>query len=425
MNIKIRLSSILLLIAALGILSACGSKRNPTGGEKDTVKPEVLASLPAEFGDISKGMVEISFSKQMDRNSLANSIYIYPPVQNKKVSLDGFTLKIKLNETLKQDTNYYITLSTRLKDTRGNALERNQTLVFSSGKLSGNRIAGNINYEESGDNGLPVELSLFSADSLLVYANRLKGNTYVVDNLNPGKHNLRSYIDKNLNGRYDFGSEPFFEDMSDGSQLANLDINLAYADTSKARIKSVNVISSRELQVLFTEPVVSFKTINISSVKPLEIDYKLIDNDRISILTAPMDSVRYKLSVNGIVDKKGNETEPLEIQFSGGKKTDAIAPFITKTNPRNGASVSTLSPILELHFSEIIPAGAVYVKLVSGTEEIPLKQLSSTGKIHRFQPTMELANYRSHTLIVLSNTKDYSGNKLDHEYELQFLPLKR
>lgn len=423
-NTKYLLGFMLLSFTLMG-LSACGSKRNPTGGEKDTTRPEVLATLPSEYCDISTGIVEISFSKPMDRNSLANSIYIYPPVQNKKVSLDGSTLKIKLNETLKQDTNYFVTLSTRLKDTRGNALERNQTLVFSNGKLSNNRVAGNIIYEEPADNGLPVDLSLFSADSLLVYANRLNGTVFVVDNLNTGKHILRSYIDKNLNGRYDFGLEPFFEDATDGSRQANLDVNLAYADTSKARIKSVNVISNRELQVLFTEPVVRFQTINISSTKPLEIDYNLIENNRFSILTAPMDSIKYKLYINGVVDKKGNETEPLEYQFDGGKKTDSTAPFITHTNPRNGASVNTLSPILELHFSEIIPAGAIYVKLITGTDEITLKQLSSTGRIHRFQPTKDLLNYRSHTLIVLSNTKDYSGNKLEKDYELQFLPLKR
>jgi hypothetical protein len=426
MNRLIRLTILVtLLITLMLLVAACGSKRNPTGGPQDTVKPMVLGSSPAEFGEINKGVIEISFSKEMDKSSLANSIYIYPPVLNKKVSMDGPTLKIKLNEPLKPNTNYFVTLSTRLKDNRGNPLEKNQTLIFKNGELNNYRIAGTIAYEQAADSGLPIELSLMSADSLLVLSNRITGDAYSIDTLNPQAHILRAYIDKNLNGRYDFGLDPFFEGKTVDKPVANLNIYIAYADSSKPRIRKVQPISKRELQVTLSESIKSYQSINLLGSGPATIQHHLLEQDKIGVLCAAMDSTEYTLQLFGAEDFKGNRSELLETKFRNSALPDTTAPTITYTNPRNGASVNSLSPILEVHFSELIPSDKVYAQLLAGNEIIPLKQLSGLGRMHRFQPTKQLVNYRTHTLKILTTTSDYSGNKLKQEFELQFLPLKR
>ena len=419
------LYSAIYLAAILMLIAGCGSKRNPTGGPEDTIKPTVVSCSPAEFGEISNGQIEISFSKNMDKASLANSIYIYPPVQNKKVSLDRSTIKIKLNEPLLPQTNYFVTLSTRLKDIRNNPLAQNQTLVFRSGELNKYRIAGTITYEDNADNGLPVELSLFSPDSLLVLSDRISGGAYAIDALNPQVHILRSYIDKNQNGRYDFGLDPFFEGVSDGKQLANMNINLAYADSVKPSIRNINSLSNRELLITLSEPLKSYQSVTIMGKQPVQIYYHLLEDNRISILCVALESMEYTLQLRGAEDLKGNTVNILESKFKGKAEADTLAPKVVWTNPRNGSSVNSLSPVLELHFSELIPMGKIHAQLFAGKEEIPLKQLSSTSRIQRFQPLRELVNYRSHTLKILSTTTDFSGNSLEDDYELQFLPLKR
>lgn len=414
------------LLIILFLISGCGNKRSPTGGPQDIDKPVVLESSPAEFGDISSGDIEISFSKPMDRNTLANSIYIYPPVQNKKITLDGANLKIHIKEPLKPDTNYFITLTKRLKDLRGNTLEKNQTLIYRNGKLATNRIAGTITYEEPTDKGLPLELTLLSADSLLVLSSVIHGGAYAIDNLNPQKHILRTYIDKDFNGRYDFGREPFFEGITDGSSVATLNITMAYGDTTRAKISQVNVLSDRELQVILSEDIKSYDELSIQTKNtPLSIAYQLIEGYIINLLTAKMDSTEYTLTLTGVKDKKDNISNKLETKFKVRPVADTLAPKIIFTNPRNGASVNTLLPVLEIHFSEIIPKANIKAKLLCGNQEIPLKHLSETGRIHRFQPPKELENYKSHLLIISSETTDFSGNHLKNDYELQFLPLLR
>ncbi len=425
MKHKAALINIVYLIALLIFISGCGSRKSPTGGPQDVDKPTVLASLPAEYGDISKGIIEISFSKEMDKGSLANSIYIFPPVERKKISLDGSTLKIRLNEALKQDTNYFVTLTTRLKDVRGNALAKNQTLIYSSGKLLDNRITGTITYEDKADMGLPIELSLFSPDSLLVLSTELRGAIYILGNLNPQKHLMRAYIDKNLNNRYDFGADPYYEGISDGAKVATVDMQMAYADSSKPRIKKIVQLSNKELQIELSEAIKGYKELSIQGKTIPTLLHKILEEDKISILTTSLDSLEYTLRLSGAEDRKGNIAADLEQKFRFSAAADTIKPYISYTNPRNGASVNTLNPILEMHFSEIIPEENIDVKLYAGSLEIPLEQLSGTGRIHRFRAKRELDNYKAYTLKVLSSTSDISGNKLDKPFELQFLPLKR
>lgn len=411
-------------IAAMISISACGSKRSPTGGALDTEKPSVLASSPAEYAQIGKGVLEISFSKEMDRSSLANSIYIYPPVMNKKISFDGPTLKIKLNEELKQDTNYFVTLSTRLKDSRGNPLNRNQTLIFRNGELNNYRIGGQITYERDEDMGMPVEVSLLSADSLLVLSDRFKGSSFAIESLNPQAHILSAYIDKNLNGRYDFGLDPYYEGKSEAIPSYNMNISLAYADSTKPKLSRVQPVNRREFKLIFSEPIKSFESISFGGAKDMGLVYKQLDDNMLSVVCAPMDSTEHLIRIKQLEDLKGNITDVTEMKFRNLAPIDTIAPFVSYSNPRNGASVNSLIPVIELHFSEFVVKDKIQVSLSSGSEQIALKLISSTGNIFRYQPSKALQNYKSHILTV-SKSVDFSGNIMTSPYELQFLPLKR
>ena len=67
-----------LLLALLLTLASCGSKKSPTGGPEDLDRPAILSSLPAQFGQITNGRIEINFSKPLDKSSVTQAVYIYP-----------------------------------------------------------------------------------------------------------------------------------------------------------------------------------------------------------------------------------------------------------------------------------------------------------------------------------------------------------
>lgn len=418
----------LLILILLSLLLACGSKRNPTGGALDTDKPAVLATLPAQFGQITDGRIEINFSKYLDKSSITQAVYIYPPVLDKKISVEKSSLRIRFNEKLQEDTNYYVTLSTRLKDIRGNALAQNQTLVFAHGKLSNLRIAGMVASENAADKNLPIQLTLLSADSLLVLNQTIQGSAYALEALNPAAYILRAYIDKNLNGRFDLIQEPAFELAANVRQATNIDISLAYADTTKPVIRSAVAKSRREIELTLSEIVESYGSVSIqhsSTQAELPILISSLDRDKLTLLTAAQDSAKYVVSLGNLKDFKGNRTTLAKIELQASNTDDTVAPAVTFSNPRNGTSVNNLRPVLELQFSEIIPLANLSASLTAADskQKIALDVLQSDGKIYCFQPKEALQNYRSHILSI--SASDISGNKLKEEYKLQFLPLLR
>ncbi len=420
----------LLCLTCMIAIYACGSKRPPTGGPIDTEKPVVIASVPEKYGDISSGKIEISFSKALDKSSIASAIYIYPPVGNKKISYDANTIKIRLLEKLNQNTNYFVTLTTRLKDTRGNTLEKNETIVYRVGELNDYRISGNIIYEDEADIGQAIKLNLLSADSLMIMSTEIKGNSFAISGLNPAEHIIRAYIDKNQNGRYDFSREPYFESRSPSKALSNIDINLSYADTTMVQIKSIRAVSNREVEVVFSETLKShgeFSIYRLSDNKALAISIKNHLNDKLHLITAEQDTSRYQLIIENLRDPKGNLTKRAGIQFNGSNRTDTSPPVVISASPRNGTSVNDLSPIIEIGFNKIMPKERVKYSLLSSDrkEQYPLILLTGDSKTYRFQPEKPLQNYRSYLFVISKDTSDIFGNNLKEDYELSFLPLYR
>lgn len=419
----------LILMISL-VLVACGSKRGPTGGEQDLDKPSVLTTAPAELGDISSGIIEIDFSKPMDRASLPNAIYFYPPITERMITLTRQTLRIEIGEALLPDTFYYVTLSTRLKDTRGNALDKAQTLVFSSGEPRRAQLSGIISYELNEDMGKPINLSLFSADSVLVMMKEISGSSFELANLNPAAYQLRAYIDKNLNGRYDQTAEPFFESGFTAQERTTLDLAMAYSDTTWAQLRQIRQHSKHELEVTLSEPIRSYTHLSIRTVdgdKPLEILHQHLTGDKLLLLTAAPDSARYIMQMNNLEDLKGNISPGTSLQFDAQTGADETAPRLVASNPRNGATVNSLRPELELQFSEIITTPNLSLKLIEtdSKREVQFIVREVQGRTARLLPTQDLANYRSHTLIIQKATRDYSGNTLDTDIEILFLPISR
>lgn len=424
---KATLFSLLLLIL---IMQGCGSKKSPTGGEIDAIKPEVVSSQPAIMGQIEGGIIEIDFSKPMDKSSVSNSVFIYPPVANKRISLSRSTLKIEFKEALKDDTIYHVSLSSALKDLRGNGLAHAQSFAFKNGNPATTSLSGLIKYELSEDAELPVNLTVFTEDSLMVSLGKIEGQSYSLSNLMPANYLLRAYIDKNHNGRYDETREPFFQQVATLSGKTNLDIELAYTDTTFAQIKSIKQVSPYELFVQLSKEVTDIRYLEIESEegdKSVNILRKHIDKDKLYLLTAKQDSLAYTLRAHGLMDAKGNLSPMSSLGFQVSSTVDNTPPRIVSHSPRNGATVHSLQPQIKLSFSEIITEANLHAKIVvtETNREIKLKVLSIKGREITLIPESDLDNYRSHKLIVSKETKDYAQNTMEQDFESIFLPIKR
>jgi len=421
-----RYLSIILSLTLLLFLAACGSKKSPTGGPEDLEKPVILSSVPAQFGQIDQNRIEINFSKPLDKNSVVQAVYIYPPVKNKKVTVDKNSIFIRFNENLLPNTNYFVTVTTLLKDIRGNSLEENQTLIFAHGELQNLRLSGKVSFEEEADQALPLQLRLLSADSLNVLSSVSQGGSYKLESLNPASYLLRAFIDKNRNNRFDPDSEPFHETRLQLDRSQNLDIHLAYSDTTKATIKQVQAVNSREILVHFSKTVTQYNSIKVQRLDTggeLPILISSLEENKLTLLTEEQEPANYRVEIRGIRDRKGNLNAMYKMDFRGSEQKDQQAPKLLSSTPRDGSSVNSLQPELKLQFSEIIPASALSASLRAAETKIEIDYSieGANSSTYIFKPKQPLQNYRSYILTVFA--ADVSGNK--DEFKLSFMPLLR
>ncbi|MBN1326853.1 MAG: Ig-like domain-containing protein [Candidatus Cloacimonetes bacterium] len=413
----------------LVLCNSCGHKKAPTGGDKDLLKPEIVAVNPEEFSDISNSNPEFTFSKPMDRNTLAAGLYIYPPVLNKKFIWDGTELQVKIFEELLQETNYFFSFSTRIKGEHDNPLVQDYTFIFSSGRLNQQRISGEFTCESPDDIRAEKMIKLLSADTVLVFQKIVPEMYFELNNLNEQNHLLEVYIDKNENDRYDYSIEPFWKEIVPQAEFTSLIVHLAYQDTVKADLSQVQTLSNNQINVIFTEPVSDHGSFFLMTADSLELElpwqaYSLID-DRLSILTDVQDTLVYALKIRNFLDLKGNLTEEKEIRFKGVTRQDTLKPELLRSSPRNGETVAEIKPQIELLFSEIILLDQVDFTLtaVETGAVIPLKILQGNSEKYLFEPVNNLGNYSSY-MLSLTGT-DPNGNPFTELPEIRFITIIR
>ena len=425
---KYIIKCILILLITTGLIS-CGHKKNPTGGKKDTIQPEIVSVIPDEYSDITDSDIEVIFSKPIERNTILSGIYIYPPILKKKYSWDGNILTIKILEELEKNTNYYFNFSEKIKGEHGNFLNTGSSYIFASGKLNANRISGSFLFEEAEDKYKPIQMTVLTADSIEIFSQEALGETYSIEDLNNVEHIIRAYIDKNINKKYDSESEPYFQNSIDPVNSTTMNIHLAYADTIKPQLKSTSVISNNSINVTFSEPISSFSQVSIRTADSLEsivfIKAQYLFEDELALLTSDLDTLKYKINILDILDAKNNLTSEGLLLFDGTVLQDTIPPIVISSNPRTGSSVNSFLPKISVIFSEIIMEDDIETELIEvetgNIENIIV--LSKNSKHYIFGSQHRLNNYSSYKFTI--QAKDISGNIMTKPLEIIFLPIVR
>jgi len=424
-----KLSFIVLFVL---LLNACGNRRAPTGGEVDTESPVIVSIIPEQFSDITDQNIEITFSKPIDRSSIyegERGILFYPLIDDKRFRWSDNNLIIEINEELKQDRNYFLTLSKQIRDLRRNSLEEDYLFVFHTGVLTNNRVFGNIRYEVTDDIGKEISLSLLSADSLRIFSKIISGRNYNLENIDDGDFILRAFIDKNNNRRYDRGTEPYFETAFSAVRNKEVNLFLDYYDDTKPDIQSIRAENNSLIRVTFTKPVKSIADLQITTAdslqKSLNIrDYDIIDK-QLEIVTVAMDSVSYSLTLLDTRDFKNNISNELVMEYLGNNVIDDIQPAIVNSIPRNGGIVDNLTPSLIITFNKFMTVDNIDMLMINTItgEKIPIKLQRDSSRQFTVIPQKNLTNRTPYHLEIFDSSKDMSGNTLANTYVLQFLPI--
>lgn len=408
---------------------SCGSQKSPTGGDKDTEKPEIVAVSPEDFSDIRDNDLEVTFSKSIDRTTIVNGLYIYPPIYGRRIGWDRNTLRIRITEDLEENSNYYFSFTPQIRCERGNELDRHYTFVYHTGKLHENRISGNISYEEEEDKGKRVTIDILTTDSIRVFSKFASGDNYEITNLNPRSHLVHAFIDKNNNRRLDLATEPFHFTEADSAKIAHIDLEMTYQDTIKPDLRAALVRSANQIELQFSKEVVSFGSLEIVTADtmryPLEVLAQSLKPQKADIVTEPMESKEYNIIVRDLLDKKENLNPICSLMVEGTALRDSIPPRVIRTFPRHGSTVNDQTPKIEIVFSEIILLDDLEARL-SETDSgrlVELDFVQYNSDLYKIKPKESLRNYVSYTLHI--NATDPSANQLENFEELLFIPIVR
>jgi len=427
-----RVFKLLPLLILIILFPGCGNRKSPTGGKVDTENPAVATIIPEEYSNISGKHIEITFSKPIDRNSIyegERGINFYPMISEKRFRWSDNTLTVEINQELEPERNYYLNLSDQIRDLRNNNLDRNYTFVFHTGRLQNNRIYGDISYEREADRGLSVNCTLLSIDSLRIFSREITGDNYSIENLEEKDYLLRAFIDKNRNKRYDINTDPYYETSFRAENNNQINISLEYFDDSPPEILSLSVDFNNLLSVRFDKPIRHVETINISTADTLHTNLELITydffDDEMEIITTPMDSLEYRITLNSVIDYKDNTAETIEREFEGVTRADSTGPEIVGSIPRNGAVVHEPRPELFITFNKFMIEDNIDLQMtdtISG-EIIELDVNLEDSRQIKIKPKKNLSNRTPYRLRIMDSSKDMSGNKLAEDYLLQFLPI--
>lgn len=191
----------------------CAKKGTPNGGQRDTIPPIIVNSSPENYStNFNTDEIEIRFNEYIKLNEINTELIISPPMEYKPIITPlstSKTLKIKLLDTLKENTTYSFNFGNSIEDNNeGNKFEYFK-YVFSTGSyIDSLKLTGKVKDAELIAPEIPTTVVLYEINDKYkdstVY---LKKPTYItvtkdstgtfeLTNLKAGKYKLLALKEK-------------------------------------------------------------------------------------------------------------------------------------------------------------------------------------------------------------------------------------
>ena len=277
-------------------LVGCAQMSPLTGGYKDTIPPNLIASIPPENSTkVNPDQFYFAFDELIDASKLQESIIISPFYTGKK------EVKYKKNEVLisfdtlfDENTTYIINFAGGISDvTEGNDLS-NARLIFSTGEyIDSASISGMVYNPNENQRVEGALVGLYQdVDSLDLFHKKPiyftfsdESGKYEINNVKPDKYTIYAFIDENKSFIAEFKNEAFgfYENTIEvNNKTRKIKLNLNKEDLSELRL-----IRNRSRGNVY-EIIYSKKLEKIRLVGGLNLKYSLNDNKNVIIYKNPM-----------------------------------------------------------------------------------------------------------------------------------------
>ena len=277
-------------------LMGCAQMSPLTGGYKDTIPPNLIASIPPENStSVNPNQFYFAFDELIDASKLQESIIISPFYSGKKeVKYKKNEVSISFDTLFDDNTTYIINFAGGISDvTEGNDLS-NAKLIFSTGEYIDSASISGVIYNPNENKRVEGALvGLYQdVDSLDLFHKKPiyftfsdESGKYEINNVKPDKYTIYAFMDENKSFIAEFKNEAFgfYENTVEvNNKTKKIKLNLNKEDLSELRL-----IRNRSRGNVY-EIIYSKKLDKIRLVKGYNLKYSLNDNKNIVIYKNPM-----------------------------------------------------------------------------------------------------------------------------------------
>lgn len=277
-------------------LIGCAQMSPLTGGYKDTIPPNLIASIPPEKStNVNPNQFYFAFDELIDASKLQESIIISPFYSGKKeVKYKKNEVSISFDTLFDNNTTYIINFAGGISDvTEGNDLS-NAKLIFSTGEYIDSASISGVIYNPNENKRVEGALvGLYQdVDSLDLFHKKPiyftfsdESGKYEINNVKPDKYTIYAFIDENKSFIAEFKNEAFGfykNTVEVNNKTKKIKLNLNKEDLSELRL-----IRNRSRGNIY-EIIYSKKLEKIRLVEDLNLKYSLSDNKNVIIYKNPM-----------------------------------------------------------------------------------------------------------------------------------------
>lgn len=217
---KIYLLILTLFFGSLLLLPSCAKRGFITGGEKDTIPPQILSSSPENYSTNFSGKeIRIVFDELIKVKDINKQLIISPPMSKRPIivpqgSASRF-ISIKIQDTLQSNTTYSFNFGQSITDNNEGNPYSQYRYVFSTGAyIDSLQLGGKIKdaLEQKTDNFVSIQLyeaatfndSTIYKEPPYYIANTLdSAKFFKLENLKAGSYYMIALKDQNNNYKFD------------------------------------------------------------------------------------------------------------------------------------------------------------------------------------------------------------------------------
>lgn len=210
---------IVFLLTSLLLLTNCAKRGTITGGDKDTIAPKIINSVPGNFTTNFKGNeIKINFDELIKVKDINKQLIISPPMKKQPIIIPQGSaskyISIKILDTLVPNTTYSFNFGQSITDNNEGNPYSQFKYVFSTGNyVDSLTVVGKVKdaYEQKPDSFISVMLydaktftdSTVYKETPLYITNTLDSlKVFSLENLKEGAYRIVAIKDKANNNKY-------------------------------------------------------------------------------------------------------------------------------------------------------------------------------------------------------------------------------